>query len=327
LTEQIYQSPSKEIEFKINKKPRSLALAMIVCIILGPFVAMLYLARPIRAAIYLGIGLIVSYNFTFGISLLANIPDQVMLYVSLFLIVIGLVDTWNIHRKLPLDSSMPLYSRWYVVIPFLLIFTIALQAIRASWLEPFEISSRNMLPNFFVGQVVWIDKSKSAKKGAHGIHWNSGANNKMFEMVKRGNVIMYMKDEASTAPFHGRIIGIPNDRFTFNDHSYQVRHCDDTDCTDLVVISKLITEDFELPINTNGDLLPIANLYEETIGSVTFNVLHFDNKEHAPCLRLNNKSIAVPKGHVLIMGDNRDNSYDSRFFGVVPIENILGEEK
>jgi signal peptidase I len=110
-----------------------------------------------------------------------------------------------------------------------------------------------------------------------------------------------------------RVIGLPGDTIQMRDGVLFINN--------QPVPKKRIEDYTELADGGDG---PVVSQYEETLpNGVTFRVLDTDSNGSAD----NTEEYVVPEGHYFMMGDNRDNSQDSRylsFVGYVPIENFVG---
>jgi len=164
--------------------------------------------------------------------------------------------------------------------------------------EPFRIPSGSMLPTLEVGDFILVNKS------SYGIRIPV-LNYKLIEIddPKRGDVVVFRYPEDPSIDYIKRVIGLPGDKIAYYNKTLYV----------------------------NGDP-------QTQVAKGSYEVQHYgqfarlqeklNNIEHDILL---NQYIAnpdmtyeVPAGHYFVMGDNRDNSRDSRVWGFVPDENLVG---
>lgn len=169
--------------------------------------------------------------------------------------------------------------------------------LRSFLAEPFQIPSGSMIPTLEIGDFIVVNKF------AYGIRLPV-IGTKVIDIGEpaNGDVMVFFpphKDEY----FIKRVIGIPGDR---------VRYVDKT----LFINGVEQPQAFVARIPPNA---PRYVLFDETIGGAEHrirNSVHSDERVG---------EWVVPEGHYFVMGDNRDESSDSRYWGFVPDENIVGK--
>ena len=175
---------------------------------------------------------------------------------------------------------------------------------RSFLFEPFKIPSGSMIPTLLVGDFIVVNKY------AYGLRLPV-LNSKVFEVgdPKRGDVAVFRFPQNPSVNYIKRVIGLPGDTVTWrgkqlfiNGEPVPLRKAGAYRTTDV----KCHTPD------------PDAMMYFEDLGSDGHNVLL-----HAGA-RVRNGEWTVPEGHYFMMGDNRDGSNDSRAWGFVPEENLVG---
>ncbi len=127
-----------------------------------------------------------------------------------------------------------------------------------------------------------------------------------FDSPKRGNIVVFDWPVDPSLNFVKRIVGLPGDLVEVSDGFITVNGNP--------IETSLNNEDEIININING------GLYEEKLPDVTYSI---QRKPHIPLDT--SRKWQVPKGHYFVMGDNRDNSDDSRRWGFVPMKNIKGK--
>ncbi|MCO5730832.1 signal peptidase I [Rhizobium sp. SSA_523] len=185
--------------------------------------------------------------------------------------------------------------------------------IRTVLFQPFTIPSGSMMPTLLVGDYIFVNKF------AYGFSRYSlpfspdlfSGRILQFSEPKRGDVIVFRLPTDPDVDYIKRLIGLPGDRVQMIDGVLQVngepvpKQPDGT-----------FTSDYRLD---PGSDVPV---FRETLD----NGKSFDTLDQSPNSRGDNtREFVVPEGHYFFMGDNRDNSLDSRFdVGYVPAENLVG---
>ncbi len=200
------------------------------------------------------------------------------------------------------DSANRTGEPWYVeysrsFFPVLLVVLI----LRAFVAEPFRIPSGSMMPTLLVGDFILVNKF------AYGVRLPV-VHTKILETgePKRGDVIVFRWPRDPSLDYIKRVIGVPGDRIRYVDKK-------------LYINGKEIKTSLISQYKGRGRYAhPYEFEYEENLDGVRHSILINDGRRSRDYVDV------VPEGHYFVMGDNRDNSNDSRYWGYVPEENLVG---
>lgn len=187
--------------------------------------------------------------------------------------------------------------------------------IRAFLFQPFNIPSGSMIPTLLVGDYLFVSKY-SYGYSRHSFPFSPPLfSGRIWESLpKRGDIAVFKLPADGRTDYIKRVVGLPGDRIQMRDG-------------ELYINGKLVPQapaaDF-VENDAMGNAMQIRQYRETLPNGVSHNVL--DMLIDGP---VDNTGVfTVPQGHVFMMGDNRDNSSDSRVpnggVGFVPVENLVG---
>ena len=178
--------------------------------------------------------------------------------------------------------------------------------VRQHQVEPFRIPSSSMEPSVRAGDMIWADKRYNCPGCQQGVH--------------RGDIAIFAYPNDRSVRYIKRVIGLPGDHIQLKDRKISVNG-QALQRTAAASSEGAVTESigerqwqvqWSEPLATTSTAKPIA-----TIPSL-------NRAEIAPVKDL---QFTVPDGQVFVLGDNRLNSIDSRNFGTVPMQDILGRAR
>ena len=231
----------------------------------------------------------------------------VLVLLTLLTGFIGALDRWGFERARK-SAAMNLhganeafiaqrpiaeYSRsFFPVLAIVLV-------LRSFLIEPFQIPSSSMVPTLDVGDYILVNKF------CYGLRLPV-IKTKILDIgkPKRGDVIVFYPPNKNIY-FIKRLVGLPGDHI-------QYRH-------KVLYINGVKAEQTFLAMDPPAGSTELAT---EKLGSVEHNIhIQMDSYNETA----DDVDVTVQPGHYFMMGDNRDNSADSRFWGQVPAENIVGK--
>jgi signal peptidase I len=240
------------------------------------------------------------------------------LFLLILLVVTGAVwalEAAFLRRWRPEGAKQPWWVEYSVsFFPVILIVFL----LRSFLVEPFKIPSSSMVPTLLVGDFILVNKY------TYGIRLPV-ANKKIVALGNpvRGDVMVFRYPDDPSLDYIKRVVGVPGDRIEYrnkrlsvNGTPVPVKQVDDYLSKERMQFSKRFVEtlngteheillDEDAPASMSpGRAFPFA-------GNCNYNS--------------NGLACTVPPGHYFVMGDNRDNSSDSRVWGFVPDENIVGK--
>lgn len=200
--------------------------------------------------------------------------------------------------------------------------------IRSFIVEPFKIPSKSMVPTLLVGDHIFVNKFIYGLRIPGTKKWLV-----QFGEPKRGDVIVFIYPEDEHLDFIKRVVGLPGDHVRMRNGLLYVNDVEVTEKEIPVIgvdpkdkrrllISK--TEAVEIPPVFRG--IPFYRGFENYKIQME-NLTGYSHVIQRNRLLPNNEEIdlVVPQDHFYVMGDNRDQSADSRVWGFVPRKNLKGK--
>jgi signal peptidase I len=202
--------------------------------------------------------------------------------------------------------------------------------IRSFIIEPFQIPSGSMMPTLENGDFIAVNKF------TYGIK-DPLFRNKFLNIGEpdRGDVIVFKYPIDPDTDFIKRVIGLPGDKIKYKDNSLYIKKKCTTDnlkCSDFVKVSQEIKSLFSKKVDEGGLIYKSVSsdyshdifIDKDAVNNEPFFCTFAKNNICTQKGTSNNEYI-VPNGHYFVLGDNRNYSLDSRFWGFVPEENIVGK--
>ncbi len=187
--------------------------------------------------------------------------------------------------------------------------------IRSFVAEPFNIPSGSMKPNLLVGDFIFVTKW-SYGYSKHSLPFSIPLiPKKIFSNIpNRGDIVVFKTPEDNRTDYIKRVIGLPGDKIRVTNGEIYLN--------ENKILRKKLNDFID---NDKNAFIKRIRKYQEYHDDLTFEVLDIMDDGIAD----NTKLFLVPEGHFFVMGDNRDNSQDSRFktVGFIPIENLVGKAR
>ena len=166
--------------------------------------------------------------------------------------------------------------------------------LRSFFMEPYQIPSGSMLPTLEVGDFIIVNKFE------YGIRLPVlGTKILEFNEPKVGDVMVFKFPKDPSIKYIKRVVGVPGDTIELRN---KVIYLNGQEMTQTYL----------------GDASANTEIYEEKLGDITHQIWRNKNSGQ-------NGKVTIPEGQYFVLGDNRDGSNDSRYWGFVPEANITGK--
>ncbi|WP_158291779.1 signal peptidase I [Lampropedia puyangensis] len=285
---------------------------------IAPPIGMLYVGQRKWASIYfiavLAIGLI------YGLYLSAASPLAPVIPL-LFHGLCALHAARLAHRTRRAALQRPTYSRWYVLLAvaaglFLLFF-----GVRSFFVESFRIPSGSMLPSIAPHSSVIVQKWGYGNYGTYGI---TLSRTPISAVLERGSIVVFEFPPKRSVPLIARLVGLPGDTIRY-EHKQ------------LIINNQPIPQKIHQQAYFDYTSMQSLSVRSEDLMGVTHDILINEDMQRSPpqpldfpyrnqcTFETDRLTCTVPADHYFMLGDHRDNSYDSRVWGFVPADHLVGK--
>ena len=174
--------------------------------------------------------------------------------------------------------------------------------LRSFIFEPFKIPSGSMMPTLLIGDFILVNKYDYGLRLP--VLHNKVLKNKT---PARGDIVVFRYPEDPSIPFIKRIVGLPGDKVSYYNKTLYIND---------ISVTQVLNGRYNA--TGSGFMMDGASLRIENLDDIEHQILVSPNR------RSQELDTVVPEGQYFVLGDNRDNSKDSRFWGFVPDENLVG---
>lgn len=217
--------------------------------------------------------------------------------------------------ELPIPYVVDTAQQIFPIIAFVLV-------LRSFLYEPFQIPSGSMMPTLLVGDFILVEKF------AYGLK-DPVARHKFFDTgePERGDVVVFKYPDNPKLDYIKRVVGLPGDTVSYSGKELFIKPACPTEkeCAKEYKVERDFLGKFEY----QGRPTPI-NQFSEQLGETSHDILI--NPRKLDDIRRYHEQVntkigewVVPEGHYFVMGDNRDNSEDGRFWGFVSDHHLVGK--
>jgi signal peptidase I len=221
--------------------------------------------------------------------------------------VYSVADAWSVAKRLGSTPAHPWQTSGMYLVTLVLCGAFALPMlynyVRGHWVEPFRIPSSSMAPGIVQGDFLIADKRYNCPGCKHA--------------VKRGDIAIFVYPNDRTLHYIKRIVGLPGDKVHLKGRELFLNG------QSLKRAERGVSKESGLGGNsgTNGGTNNVIEITEQVEGREWQVFWAADEKGSGDF------EVTVPPGHVLVLGDQRALSKDSRVFGTVPLQDVVGRAR
>ena len=298
----------------MNTKPKKW-IAAVLGFVVSPL-GFLYVRAPSWAGISLALGIVVAVAGFMAPGKDANLLFSI---ISVGMGVAWAIAAYKLAARQSGDGVRPWHARWYGLTGLFIALIAVTAVFRAFFYEPFRAPSLSMMPNVPVGANLIVKKWGYGHYNTFKIRLGRAA---ISAPLERGDIIAFDYPRDPTQTYVKRLVGLPGDKIVYRDKHLLLNGAD---------VLGAQTGEYLDP-----EYLVYHARYREKIGNVSYDVLLNSNapawagdslyKLPKQCA-IEHETIQceVPPGSYFVLGDNRDNSADSRFWGFVPAALVVGK--
>jgi signal peptidase I len=268
-----------------NWKP-NLGIAIVLGILIQPFV-FLYVNRGVVFFLYLPI-----------LTITAFFDLTHSTHYSLIFMILCPSHAAYISKNYRSDESRHWYSCWWGIATSILFFYLPILLIRSFFYEPFSIPASSMAPTINTGDFIIVKKYGYGNYGTYGINlWNPGLSD--YKQLKKGSIYVFISPSMNI-PLTKRLIGTAGDNIKIE--------------SNIILVNGK-------PIET----VKTAENYETETWKENYGDSVYSTFRTIGAKTTSFSEIVVPDNQYYFLGDHRNNSNDSRYWGTVSKDKIIGE--
>lgn len=286
--------------------------------IIAPPLAFMYIAQGQWAVAYLVMALVVG---TVGELFLHDSALAVVVQIAFFALCVS--HTLRLLKHYPEGQPRPGYSRWYGLLGTAAATLAVVVGLRAFVAEPFRAPSTSMVPGIPLHSHFIVQKWGYGHYSAYGLPL---LQRPAATPLKRGDIIVFDFPPDPSLTYVKRLIGLPGDTIVYRDKQ--------------LTINGIPVAQQAGPTVMNPRTFAMQPSFTETLEGTAYTILLDEAAPAAspttpttPTFPASDQctfdprgfTCHVPAGHYFAMGDNRDNSYDSRMWGFIPANHVMGK--
>lgn len=293
-------------------------IAVGIALVFSPPFGLLYSGRLRGALIYLA-GLLLA------VFVLLGFDGAEFSGILLLLIYIGgAIHAFRAAKHYPQGVIRPTYSRWYGLLGIYIAFFAFIVLVRAFLFEPFRVASGAMLPGLETGSHIIASKWGYGDSSAFGFTLRKG---EVSATVKRGDVLIFVYPESNERfEYVMRVVGLPGDLVEYKQKSLSINRQPvryrDGGAYHYAGQGRMFTGTIRSETLDGTEYQIMTD--PEAPGIFREHIARYPNQSRCN-YQDDGFSCRVPAGHYFMLGDNRDASNDSRYWGFVPQDHIVGK--
>ncbi len=291
----------RKIKFKERKPLFALALSLFLT-----GLGQVYNGKPRKGIILFLISIIFPFLFfqfsVFGSGKMLIFFLLLSILTSLGIYIWATVDAWKHAKRIGKNYRLKFYNKLYIYIIFIIVLNLLsfgriIDPHKICFFAlPYRISTGSMSPTMLPGDLIMTDRRIAHSAQNHGL--------------KKGELVVFRYPKDKEKHFVKRVIGLPGDKIEIKGLELYVNGEKRTSKEGPYL------EDRQAEKIKKGTI----TLYEKG-DSGTYAVFYIEGSERKDL------SITIPKGYCFVLGDNRDNSADSRHWGPIPFNDVVAKAK
>ncbi len=237
-------------------------------------------------------------------------------------LLISLTHVCLIVRNYDIGLKRRWFASWWGALTCSFVCLFMIFGMRLWIIQPYTISAGSMAPTLNLDDQIWVNKW-----GFNNFEFNNVSliRGLPSEELARGDVVVFQYPEQRDIEYVKRVVGLPGDTILYLDKTiYIQRACltEQVDCSHPKEIEKVV--------KTSDDTVGQTQIFVEKLGEVSHEIQLMTGRQDLTAQYFTQSGLAkgkwtVPDNHYFVLGDNRDNSLDSRYWGFVPANYVTGK--